>query len=225
MYILQEIPRPQSRTVDLTVRNNLSISWANDRKYPYSNPGTHPHVGPTSGDHPVSYMLRSRLSPTQQARQVRSFSDIRFRSDDDHFLDLPLLLRESNEIERHGRRPRRLDRGYSPAASLPGHGNGSYSFPKSGRTSSPPFPPRLALRTGRGWRSPASQTTTPNALRAGLRAPATIGDPSAPPSASRDAPRRPAHVRLPWRTCARRRAAQPANPSRKPTQQLAYEHH
>ncbi|KAF8746753.1 hypothetical protein HU200_013339 [Digitaria exilis] len=68
MYILQEIPSPQSRTVDLTVRNNLSISWASDRKYPYSNPGTHPHVGPTSGDHPVSYRLRPRLSPTRQAR-------------------------------------------------------------------------------------------------------------------------------------------------------------
>ncbi|KAF8704017.1 hypothetical protein HU200_031501 [Digitaria exilis] len=93
MYILQEIPSPQSRTVDLTVRNNLSISWTKDRKYPYPNPGTHPHVGPTSGDHP----------------QVRFFGDTRFRSDDDHFLDLSLLLRESHE----------LNRSFSPAAPPP----------------------------------------------------------------------------------------------------------
>nr|CAB3504241.1 unnamed protein product [Digitaria exilis] len=97
MYILQEIPSPQPRTVDLTVRNNLSISGTKDRKYPYPNPGTHPHVGPTSGDHPVSYRSRSRLSPTQQA-PVRFFRDTRFRSDDDHFLDLSLILRESHEI-------------------------------------------------------------------------------------------------------------------------------
>ncbi|KAF8660950.1 hypothetical protein HU200_057330 [Digitaria exilis] len=51
MYILQEIPSPQSRTAAPAVRNNLSISWTIDRKYPYPNPGTHPHVGPTSGDH------------------------------------------------------------------------------------------------------------------------------------------------------------------------------
>nr|CAB3454149.1 unnamed protein product [Digitaria exilis] len=252
MYILQEIPSPQPRTVDLTVRNNLSISWADDRKYPYSNPGTHPHVGPTSGDHPVSYRSRSRLSPTQQARHVRSFRDTRFRSDDDHFLDLSLLLRESHELlsylpprgpsppfkQRSGAAgaPADLDRGPSPAASLPGQGNGTNSSLPTQRTYSSSLPPRLVpgswpattRATAREWRSPAGQTTTPNAPRASLRAPATIGDPSAPPSASRDAPERPAHVRQPWRTCARRRTRRrrraTGNPSPKPSQQLAYEH-
>nr|CAB3453767.1 unnamed protein product [Digitaria exilis] len=211
MYILQEIPSPH---------------WANDRKYPYSNPGTHPHVGPTSGDHPVSYRLRPRLSLTQQARQVKSFRDTRFRSDDDHFLDLSLLLHESNELGRDDRAPAGLDRRKLAGDELlrPRH-RALWHRLASAHTPSPKTPWRpthnsLATTStaAHDGDTPSGQTPATRSRRTHLGAPADQGEHNAPPNVSRAAPERPAHVRLAWRD------SKTGNPNPKPSQQLVYEH-
>ncbi|KAF8726233.1 hypothetical protein HU200_019689 [Digitaria exilis] len=188
-YILQEIHSPQSRTVVPTVRNNLSISWANGRKYPYSNPGTHPHVGPTSSDHPMSYRLRPRLSPTQQARG--SHAD---------------------------RRPPALTGAGSPAARSPDPDTEPYGTASLPRTRLAPklnsYPCHLASATTQAAAhdgdTPSGQTPATHSRRTHLRAPAAGDEHNATPNASCEAPQRPSH-RARRRT--QRRAAQPANPS------------
>nr|CAB3502403.1 unnamed protein product [Digitaria exilis] len=192
-------------------RNNLSINWTKDRKYPYSNPGTHPHVGPTSGDHPMSYRLRSRLSPTQQAR-----------------------------VPAHAEQSSGADRAPAGVDTRMLASGGPNNHPTRRRTHSSPNPPWQALtlaswRLGGDvrWRSALRRTHRPNwshNTRAALRAlaphaihggsargeshgeslaaqprrdaPADLGTPSARNRSAGGSPSEAAHARRSWRRCA-----------------------